>query len=138
MKRFLILGAISATALMVGCAGQRVKNEFTQKRGYSAEDMKEIQAQRDDYAGVLAKGRVNSNAFNTTEKVNAENRIKSIFCACHKKLGDKCTQKVDGLSAEDHSLWVKSNAAEWALAGMSANDNPLDSKGYVIDPVECK
>lgn len=135
MKNYLLLTVFGFSLL--GCAGAAIKKEFLEKRGYSQEDIKEIETQRQPYVDILAKGRVASNAFNTTEKVAAEGRVKAVFCSCYKKLGEKCTQKADGLSKDDHVLWVKSNAAEMALAGMSANDNPFDSQGYRLDTAEC-
>ena len=132
-KILLSLLAIS----LFGCANIAIKSEFVKTRGYSEADMQDINEQSKAYFDILAKGHTNSNSFNTTEKVNAENRVKAVYCNCQKKLGAKCTSKPEGLSKDDRALWVKSNSAELALAGMSANGNPFDSKGYRLDPAEC-
>lgn len=134
MRIVLVLAVLYIT----GCAGMAMKNEFEKQRGYTPEHMAEIEKYRHEYSQILAKGRVHSNAFNATEKVNADNRIKAIFCKCQSKLGEKCRQKPDQLTGEDRILWAKSNGAEYALAGMMANDNPLDSTGFKIDPAECQ
>ncbi len=86
---------------------------------------------------ILAQGRVNTNAFDSTEKVGAENRVRNIFCNCIKKLGQKCQKKPDGLTGEDRVLWAKSNGAEWALRGMTANDNPFQTSRGGVDSAEC-
>lgn len=131
-------GLLSVLIVLVGCASTSVRSDWKQKRGYSDEHFKEFSSHSDTYMRMIARGGVAGNAFNSTEKVAAEGRVRNIFCACVKKLGDRCRQNPDGLAPADRELWAKSNGAEMALMGMARADNPFDSNAGVVDTAECQ
>lgn len=123
--------------ILTGCAGAQLGKEWKEKRGYTDQEIAETRTYHEEYVHLLAQARVQSNSFNTTEKVNAENRLKTIWCSCVKKLGPKCQQKPTSLLGDDRVLWAKANAAEMSLTGMKANDNPFDSRRFFLDQAEC-
>lgn len=127
--------AIIALAVLSGCAAGGLRSQWV-SRGYSEADIAEIHKYEDGYLNTLGRGAGASNAFDTSQQVNAENRIRSIFCACIVKLGDKCRQNPEGLSESDRTLWAKSNAAEDALRGFSMAQLPLVPMSDT-DPAEC-
>ena len=136
MKANFLINVSFALAILSGCAGQALKAEWTQ-RGYTDAEIAEVGPYQKSYMEILSQGTVNSNQFNTTEKVNAENRVRTIFCACAKKLKEKCQKKPDGLTGEDRTLCAKANGAESALIGMAAAANPLQTSAGKIDTAEC-
>ena len=75
----------------------------------------------EDYKRTLIVGRTSSNAFNSTPYSDAKNRLKAIFCSCAKKLGEKCRQRSDNLSASDKALWLKANAVDMAFASQETS-----------------
>lgn len=135
MKKILSLIGV---LFILGCAGAALNKDMKEKRGYTDADITEINAATHPYMEMLSRARTAGNKFNTTEKVNAENRIKSIWCACVKKLGPKCRQKPEGLSADDKAIWLKGNAAERSLMGMAASDDPFSSTPFMLDEAECQ
>lgn len=128
---------IFSLVFLGGCAGQALKKEMLETRGYSQSDYNEIEKYRTEYTDVLVKGHNGSSAINSAEKLNAENRIKKIYCACIVKLGEKCRQKPEKLSKEEKIIWNKGNAAELALTGIQALNDPFTSKKFFIDDSEC-
>lgn len=132
MKKIILL---AMAIVLSSCAGQQLKSDWTQKRGYSKADVDLIMAQYKQYSSAYINAEVSSNAFNSTPKAQEENKLRRIFCACVKKLGDKCRQKPEGLSPEDKSLWVKANAVDMT---MSSQTTALDYGGpSLVDPAEC-
>lgn len=132
--RTLLLLIIAA--LLAGCAGAQLKSDWKNKRGYSDQDIDAIMAQYSEYSSDKARATVNSNAFNSAPYEEHRSRMKSIFCACAKKLGDKCREKPDGLSGKDKSLWIKANAVDMDMIGSNAS---FETNGMsLIDTVECQ
>ena len=129
------IGLIVLAVIMSACAGQQLKSEWT-ARGYSESDQTLINAQAKEYFRAKFSANQESNAFNSAPRHAFDERMKSIFCACTKKIGDKCRQKPDGLSAEEKSLWVKANAVDMTAVAQSMGfETNAMSK---IDPVECQ
>lgn len=132
--RTLIL--ILMAGMIAGCAGASLKSDWKDKRGYSDQDINAIMDQYADYNKLMVSAQVSSNAFNSTPQVEARSRMRAIFCACAKKLGDKCREKPDGLPQADKTLWVKANAVDMAMIG---NSMTFETSGMsVIDPTECQ
>lgn len=134
MNRLLVLVLVTMAFLMVGCASHTKK--MWQDRGYSEAEVKEIEPYTKEYIDILAKGSSQSNAFNSTPKAQSDNRVRSIFCSCVKKLGKKCQQRPVDLKGDDRTLWAKSNAAESALKAISQAENPFQGESSV-DWAEC-
>lgn len=132
MRKLLIL---VLAVVISGCAGASLKSDWKQKRGYSDADIDQIMAQYSDYGTLMAHAQVDSNAFNSSPTNEARARMKSIFCACVKKIGEACRQKPDGLAKADKVLWIKANAADMAMVG---NSTTFETNSMsVIDPAEC-
>lgn len=127
---------IVVAGMLSGCAGASLKSDWKDKRGYSDQDIDAIMNQYSDYNKLMVSAQVSSNAFNSTPQVEARSRMKAIFCACAKKLGDKCREKPDGLAQSEKTLWIKANAVDMAMIGNSTTFET--SSMSVIDPTECQ
>lgn len=128
----LLILALSVTA----CAGASLKKDWKEKRGYSDQDIDSIMNQYGEYNQMNAQASVASNAFNSAPVTEARARLRKIFCACTKKIGEKCREKPDGLAGPEKALWIKANAADMAFVGnsMSFETNAMST----IDPAECE
>lgn len=121
---------------LAACSSMSLRNQWSTK-GYSADDIREIQRYEGGYLDILSRGTAFSNGFDSSERVSAENRIRGIFCSCFKKLGEKCRTKPDGLTDDDKILWAKSNAADSALHASGNMNLPLASSNDLTDGAEC-
>ncbi len=133
MKNKILMLVMAAT--LGACAGQQMQTEWT-SRGYSKPDQDAILAQWKVYLEEKLSAERSSNAFNTSPKHEFNTRMTKIFCACYKKIGEKCRKSPDGLSPEDKALWVKANAVDYTAVGtaMSWETNGMSK----IDSVECQ
>lgn len=127
---------ILMAGMLAGCAGASLKSDWKNKRGYSDEDINAIMNQYSDYNKLMIGADVSSNAFNSAPQTEARSRMRAIFCACIKKLGDKCREKPDGVAQADKTLWIKANAVDMAMIGNSTTFET--SSISVIDPAECQ
>jgi len=131
-----ILKSLVPLALLVslaGCAGPQLKTEWKEKRGYKDSDIDAIMAQYKDYNSMKLRADQQSNALNSAPSIEANNRLRNVFCSCVKKMGDSCRTK-EGANI-DRTLWVKANAVDMTMVGMSMNfETNSMSK---IDPSEC-
>lgn len=129
MRTMLLILSVTLT----GCAGAQLQKEWTEQRGYTDAEMALIRPHAAEYQKTVAWGMSSSTAFNSAPSIEAERRVRTIYCACIKKLGsDRCRKKPEGLSEADKELWAKGNAAEMALVSMS-----YGAPGRQVDPAEC-
>ena len=133
MKKEIIL--ILLLSVLGACAGQQLQNEW-KTRGYEQADQDAITGQWKVYLQEKIQAEYASNRFNTGPIQAFDERLKKIFCACYKKMGEKCRQKPTALSAEDKVLWIKANAVDYTKVGQSMS---WETTGMTqIDPVECQ
>jgi hypothetical protein len=132
MRRLLL---ILLAVVFVGCSGAKLKTEWKDDRGYSDEDIEAAMSKMPEYKKILISGTVYSSRYNNSNEIQADNRLRSIFCSCIKKLGDKCRQKSDGLTGADKDLWIKANAVDMAFASQESSLSSSASK--IMDPTEC-
>ena len=119
-----------------GCATNALNREWKSERGYSDADIQRIQAEKADYYLAYQAARQESSSQNTLPISRVEDRFVKVFCACYKKLGDRCRQKPAGLSGGDLSLWAKANAVDWVLL---TEHNPFTLKPErKIESAECQ
>jgi hypothetical protein len=130
-KLLLLAGLLSLTS----CAGAQLQSDWKEKRGYSDADVQLIMDQYKEYNMMMSSAQVSSNAFNSTPIVEAKGRLKNVFCACVKKIGEKCRKKPESLTSDEKVLWVKANAVDMAYIGKSASFEV--SQNPVIDTAEC-
>lgn len=131
MKKLVLLlvGALT----LAGCAGQQLKSDWKDKRGYSEEDINLITEQYKEYAQMTNAAVISRSSV---QSVNADNRLKSIFCSCVKKMGDQCrTRAPASMNPQDKTLWIKANAVDMAYVGQSMTWET--SQHPVIDSAEC-
>ncbi len=121
--------------VMTACAGAKLKKSWKEERGYADADVSAIETQAEEYLKSLAQAEVSSNAFNNAPVVEYRGRMKSVFCACVKKLGEKCRQKNSGLQGTEKALWIKANAVDMAMVARSTSWET--STLSQIDPDEC-
>lgn len=137
MKNLAILLAFGSM-LFAGCSNLALKKEWTQ-RGYTESDIQRIEPFQKNYSSLLGNS-TSTQAFGSNVENNEnQKRVRTIFCACVKKLGTKCQKKPDGLSGDDLELWSKGNGAEMALRQAHAINNfaRFDSQGGAVDTAEC-
>ncbi len=129
-KKFaLIIGLL----VVAGCAGASLKSEWKEKRGYSDKDINAIMNQYKEYNDMMNGAKMSSNAFNSAPYHQAESRLRAVFCACAKKMGEACRKK-EGASI-DRSLWTKANAVDMTMIGTAMTFETNSTS--VIDPAEC-
>lgn len=122
------------TVLMSGCAGAQLEKEMKESRGYSEADIASIEAASKDYKTQINLADMRSNAFNTSARDRNYDSMKAIVCKCFKEIHDKCRGKPDGLTPEQKSLWIKSNAVDMALASQATTFDASTK----IDPDTCQ
>ncbi|HRO68266.1 MAG TPA: hypothetical protein PL182_11925 [Pseudobdellovibrionaceae bacterium] len=117
--RFVMLLSL---AFLAGCASL-TKSSFAKRaeaQGISAADIEAVDKQSAVYYGDYQrtsnqKFGVNPQMLQT--QITAQTtKITGIFCACVKKLGEKCQGNPAGLSGADKDVWVKGNGAAEALS----------------------
>lgn len=101
-----------AIAFLSGCVSTMSKE--MKARGYTDADIQQIESTGMQYYGDYNRA-ANSSMSNPMQKMaNTQaqvTKLNGIFCGCIKKLGDKCSQPANGLSAADKDMWIKGNAA---------------------------
>ncbi len=134
-RKYIVISGLILMNAITGCAVAKLGNEWKNERGYSDGDIDLIRRQFREYSSQMVAATQSSNAFNTAPVTETRNRLRNIFCACAKKLGDKCRQKPDGISPSDKTLWVKANAVDMAMTGLATT---WETNGMtLIDPAEC-
>lgn len=120
MKTKLVM--LLALSFLAGCASL-TQSSFAKKsaaQGVSAADIEAVDKQSAIYYGdyqrtANQKFGVNPQMLQT--QITAQTtKITSIFCACVKKLGDKCQGNPEGLTGANKDVWVKGNGAAEALS----------------------
>lgn len=118
-----------------GCASM-MKSNFAKKyepMGVSAADIESVDRQSSIYYGDYqrtASQKVGLNDQMLQTQVTAQmNKLTNIFCACVKKLGDKCQAPPTNLSSTEKDVWVKGNGAAEALALIQKSQ---------MDPLSCQ
>ena len=124
------------TAILTGCSGAKLKTEWREQRGYSDADSQLAMNQMDEYNKRLIMANQASSRFDSAPMTNEQNRLRTVFCACVKKIGDKCREKPDGLTGADKTLWVKANAVDMAFVASHSAIDP--GPAYKIDTSECQ
>lgn len=111
-----------ALSFLAGCASL-TKSSFAKRaetQGISAADIEAVDRQSAIYYGDYqrtANQKIGVNAQMLQTQVTAQTtKMTGIFCACVKKLGDKCQGNPDGLAGSDKDVWVKGNGAAEALS----------------------
>lgn len=132
MTKYCLVLAVLALS---SCAGAQLEKEMKDSRGYSESDMAEIHALAHEYSTSYQYAGMQANRFQSNAQDRVFNDMKAIICRCFREIKSKCREKSDGLTPEQHALWVKSNAADIAiLSGHSAIDPGAAPK---IDPDTC-
>ncbi len=135
MIRLFILSLIAVA--FTGCASMQsmMKSSFAKKAetmGVSAADIEAVDRQSSVYYGDYqrtASQKVGVNDQMLQTQVNAQmTKLTNIFCACVKKLGDKCQTNPAGLSSSDKDAWVEGNGAAEALSLIQKSQ---------VDPLSC-
>lgn len=128
-----ILALVIASSI-TGCASLMKSNfaKGAETKGISAADVELVDRQSMTYYGDYqrtASQKIGLNDQMLQTQVTAQmNKITNIFCTCVKKLGEKCQNNPDGLSASDKDLWVKGNGAAEALSLIQKSQ---------VDPLSC-
>jgi hypothetical protein len=123
----LLVGLLAGllVGLLAGCATTYRKN--MESRGYVPGEIDEVDKQQTEFYNELFYYQQGIGKHNTAQAAATQTKITGIYCACVKKLGEKCQKSGQGLAAADHSVWVKGNAAEGALATMGSGNKPEPS-----------
>lgn len=130
---FLLIGMI----LITGCATLQDlnKSSFAKKAetlGIIEADVQAVDRQSNTYYHDYQ--RTASQQYGLNEQmlqtqINAQmNKLNNIFCACVKKLGDKCQANPAGMNNTDKDLWVKGNGAAEAISLIQRSR---------VDPLAC-
>jgi cell division protein FtsL len=116
-RTFTLLFLLLSFALgAAGCATTR--RQALESRGYAAGEVDEIEKQQTEYYNELFYYQQGIGKHNTVQAAATQAKVTSAYCACAKKLGDKCRQRPEGLGAADRAIWVKGNVAEGVLGAM--------------------
>jgi hypothetical protein len=114
MKLFYVLFLLPLSA----CVSSAVKQEFD-SRNYSEKDKADMRVYAEKYNKMLSVGSTNMMMADTGgDRTLQATTIQKIYCACYKKLADKCSKNSEGVSSEDRELWAKGNAAEVTLKSL--------------------
>ncbi len=116
------------------CAGAALQKEWEQQRGYTPEEIALTEPYREEYKRILASATVYGGT--SVDDNAAQARVRTIFCACVKKLGSKCQQRPVTLVGDERVLWAKGNGAEMALRAL-ASGSAFDSRAGAVDTAEC-
>lgn len=119
--------------LVSGCAGAQLEKEMKDSRGYSDADVTEIKAAAKDYRTKMTMASFRTNRFTSSAEDRNHDDMKVIFCKCWKEMKSKCREKSDGLTADQHALWLKSNAVDFAIISMESPGSVSNK----IDPDTC-
>jgi hypothetical protein len=133
MKMKLIY-TVTVCILMTGCSIAKLEKEMTEQRKYSPSEMSAIRAQGQKYGERFTPNLFQEVSRDEFERGFAD--MKVIFCKCHKSIGIKCRESSESLTAEQKNLWIKANAAEFAIARIQ--DLNQDQKVSEIDPDTCQ
>jgi hypothetical protein len=121
-------------ALSLTACATAMHDEWTQKRGYTEAEIAETLPYHEQYGWQVAAAR--NAGYGSPAEMDVRRRIAKVFCACIKKLGDKCQRKPASLKGADRELWAKGNAAEMILYKAAASS--MVPGPIVIDPLaEC-
>lgn len=135
MKKLIALTVL--TIAFTGCASMQnmMKSNFAKKAetlGISAADVEAVDKQSSIYYGDYQRTASQKTGLNDQmlqTQVNAQmTKLTNIFCACVKKLSDKCQANPAGFSAADKDAWVKGNGAAEALSLIQKSQ---------VDPLGC-
>jgi hypothetical protein len=116
---------VALSLVLVGCAGMGLQKTMKEQRGYSDAEVSEIMSAMEPYKRELISAKMESNRFNSAPTIEAEKKLKRIWCACWKKLSDKCRAPSAGLGGAEKELWRNANAVEMAFA---SQETALDVK----------
>ncbi len=127
--------SIVSVLFLCGCAGAQLEKEMKESRGYSEADMAAIREQAKEYKSRYGMAGFKTNRFQSSAEDRVYNDMKAIFCKCYREMKSKCREKPDGLTTEQHALWVKSNAVDLAILSQeTALDASVSGK---VDPDTC-
>jgi len=113
MKNMKHLLSALIVVLLSGCGtmpGIQYMKDIKDVRGYSDADVAAIKEQGKAYRMALLM----SHGANYASNVDS---MKIIVCKCFKDMKSKCREKADGLTEDQKRIWIKSNAADYAMTG---------------------
>lgn len=123
------------TLTLSGCAGAKLARDLSDVRGYPEADVAAIKAKAQEYNRRLAWANTASNAFDSSPIQSEQAKLRNVFCACAKKMGEKC-RTAEGAGV-DRDLWIKANAVDLAF-GMQSAGITSQITFSEVDPHECQ
>ncbi len=143
MKLWISLMMVSA-ALFNSCSSMSSDesyNKHLKKEGYSNEDAAKIKPYYMEYGKLSVSADSHSSTYLLSgAKSSKDNKLKSIFCNCVKKLGNRCIgESKKEFTKDELKLWVKGNAIYLVSKATSKRSYQIvvGTSDSALDPDEC-